>query len=55
MLKEKTKKLNTKLELCYFIGYLKGTKGWLSYDIIEQIVLLISNSIFLEDDYMMVI
>ena len=46
-------KLDTKLELCYFIGYPKGTKGWLFYDPREQIVLVSTNVAFLENDYMM--
>ena len=53
VLKEKTKKLDNKSELCYFVGYSKGTKGWLFYDIKEHIVLVSMDVIFLEDDYMM--
>ena len=52
-LKENIKKLETKSELCYFVGYSKGTKGWLFYDSREQIVLVSTNTTFLEDDYMM--
>ena len=48
VLKEKTGKLKTKSELCYFMGYSK-----LFYDPREQIVLVSTNAIFLEDDYMM--
>ena len=53
MLKENTKKLNTKSKLCYFVGYPKRTKSWLFYDPREHIVLVSTNVIFLEDDYMM--
>ena len=53
MLKGKTRKLDTKLELCYFIGYPKGTKGQLFYNSREQIVLVSTKTIFLVDDYMM--
>ena len=51
VLKENTRKLETKLELYNFIGYPKGTKGWLFYNPREQIVLVSTNTIFLEDDY----
>ena len=53
VLKGKTKKLDTKSKLCYFVGYPKGTKGWLFDDPREHIVLISTNAIFLEDDYMM--
>ena len=32
VLKGKTGRLDIKSELCYFIEYLKRTKGWLFYD-----------------------
>ena len=32
VLKVKTDKLESKLEVCTFIGYPKGTKGWLFYN-----------------------
>ena len=53
MFKKKTEKLDTKSELCYFIGYPKGTKCYLFYDLKEQIILVSTNAIFLEDDYVM--
>ena len=34
------------LELCYFVGYPKGTKGWLFYDSREQKVLISTSTIF---------
>ena len=51
--KGKTGKLDTKIKLCYFIGYRKGTKRWLLNDSREQIVLASTNAIFLEDNYIM--
>ena len=53
MLKGKMSKLETRLEVCYFIGYLKGTYGWYFYDSREQKVFVSTNAIFLEDDYIM--
>ena len=53
MLKGKTEKLDTKSELCYFVGYPKGTKGWLFNDPREHIVLVSTNVVFMKDDYMM--
>ena len=52
VLKENIRKLDTKSELCYFVGYPKGFKGILFYDSREQIVLVSTNTIFLEEDYM---
>ena len=51
MFNGQTVKLDTKSELCYFVGYLKRTKQWLFYDPKEQIVLVSTNAIFLEDDW----
>ena len=48
VLKEKTEKLETKSELCYFVRYFKETKDWLFYDPREQIVLVSTNAIFLK-------
>ena len=53
VLKGKTEKLESKLELYYFIGYPKEIKGWLFYNPREQIVLVSISAIFLEDDYIM--
>lgn len=52
MLKVKTDKLESKLELCTIVGYPKGIKGWLFYNPREQKVLVSTNAIFLEEDYM---
>ena len=51
-LQRKIEKLETKSELCYFVGYSKGTNGQLFYSPREQIVLVSTNTIFLEDNYM---
>ena len=51
MLKGKMSKLETRSEVCYFIGYPKGTFGWYFYDPREQKVFVSTNAIFLEDDY----
>ena len=53
MLKGKMSKLETRSEVCYFIGYPKGTYGWYFYDPREQKVFVSENAIFLEDDYIM--
>ena len=52
MLKVKTDKLESKSEVCTFVGYPKGTKGWLFYNPREQKVLVSTNAVFLEEDYM---
>ena len=36
VLKEKMSKLKTRSEVCYFIGYPKGTYGWYFYNPREQ-------------------
>ena len=53
MLKGKMSKLETRLEVCYFIGYPKDTFGWYFSDPREQKVFVHTNAIFLEDDYSM--
>ena len=44
-------KLETRSEVCYFIGYPKGTYGWYFYDSRDQKVFVSTNDICLEDDY----
>ena len=51
ILKGKMSKLETRSEVCYFIGYPKGTYGWYFYDPREQKVFISTNAIFLEDNY----
>ena len=53
MLKGKMSKLETRSEVCYFIGYPKGTFGWYFYAPREQKVFVSTNVIFLENDYIM--
>ena len=53
VLKGKMSKLEIRSEVCYFIGYSKGTFGWNFYDLREQKVFVSTNAIFLEDDYIM--
>ena len=53
VLKGKISKLETISEVCYLIGYPKGTFGWYFYDPREQKVFVSTNAIFLEDDYIM--
>ena len=52
VLKVKTEKLEIMSEVCTFIGYPNGTKGWLFYNPREQKVLVSTNAVFLEEDYM---
>ena len=44
VLKEKMSKLEIRLEVCYFIGYPKGTYGWYFYDPREQKVFVSTNA-----------
>lgn len=53
MLKVKTDKLEMKSEVCTFVGYPKGTNSWLFYNPSEQKMLVSTNAVFLEEDYMM--
>ena len=52
MLKRDSSKLETRTEVCLFVGYPKGTKGYLFYDPQKQRVLVSTNARFLEEDYM---
>ena len=47
VLKGKMSKLETRLEVCYFIGYPKGTYGWYFYDLREQKVFVSTKFCFL--------
>ena len=53
VLKGKTDKLESRTEVCIFIGYPKGTKGGLFYCPKEQKVIVSTNAKFLEKDYLM--
>ncbi|XXG53381.1 hypothetical protein AAC387_Pa03g1479 [Persea americana] len=52
VLKVKMDKLESKSEVCTFVGYPKGTKRWTFYNLREQKVLVSTNAVFLEEDYM---
>ena len=50
VLKRYPSKLEAISEVCLFVGYLRGTKGYLFYDPKEQRVLVSTNARFLEHD-----
>jgi hypothetical protein len=51
VLKGKTNKLESKTEVCLFVGYPKGTKGFLFYSPKDKKVFATTNARFLEEDY----
>ena len=51
VLKRDPSKLEARSEVCLFVGYPKGTKGYLFYDPKEQRVLVSTNARFFEEDY----
>jgi hypothetical protein len=51
MLKGKADKLESKTEVCLFVGYTKGTRGYLLYSPKEMKVFVITNVRFLEAEY----
>nr|XP_016514474.1 PREDICTED: uncharacterized protein LOC107831239 [Nicotiana tabacum] len=53
VLKQKADKLESRTEVCIFIGYPKGTKGGLFYCPKEKKVIVTTNARFLEEDYLM--
>ena len=53
MLKGKTDKLEPRTEVCFLVGYPRGTKGGLFYSSKDQKVLVSTNARFLEEDYVM--
>ena len=53
MLKRDPSKLEARSEVCLFVGYPRGTKGYLFYDPKEQRMLVSTNARFLEQDYML--
>ncbi|XP_070042986.1 uncharacterized protein [Nicotiana tomentosiformis] len=53
VLKGKADKLESRTEVCIFIRYSKGTKGGLFYFPKENKVIVATNAIFLEEDYLM--
>ena len=48
-----TGKLESRTEVCLFVGYPKGTKGGLFYSPKNQKVIVSTNARFLEEDYVM--
>ena len=53
MLKGKTDKLEPRIEVCFLVGYPRGTKGGLFYSPKDQKVIVSTNARFLEKDYVM--
>ena len=53
VLKRDPSKLEARSEVCLFLVYPRGTKGFLFYDPKEQRVLVSTNARFLEEDYML--
>ncbi|XP_073121767.1 uncharacterized protein [Henckelia pumila] len=52
VLKGKSGKLESRTEVCLFVGYPKGSKGGLFYSPQEKKVFVSTNATFLENDYM---
>ena len=52
VLKGKTGKMDSRTEVCLFVGYPKGTRGGLFYSPQEQKVFVSTNATFLENTYM---
>ena len=52
MLRRDPSKLEARSEVGLFVGYPRGTKGYLFYDPKEQRVIVSTNARFLEEDYM---
>ena len=53
LLKRDPSKLEAMTDVCLFVGYPKGTKGYLFYDPQDQRVIVSTNTCFLEEDYLM--
>ena len=51
MLKGKSGKLESRTQVCLFVGYPKGTRGGLFYSPQDKKVFVSSNATFLENDY----
>ena len=52
VLKRDPSKLETRSDVCLFVDYPKGTKGYMFYDPRNQKVFVSTNARFLEEDYM---
>ena len=53
VLKRDPSKLEARIDVCMFVGYPRGTKGYMFYDPQDQKVFVSTNARFLEEDYMM--
>ena len=53
MLKGKADKLESRIDVYFFVGYLRGTKYGLFYCPKDQKVIVSSNARFLEEDFVM--
>ncbi|EXB77770.1 hypothetical protein L484_000113 [Morus notabilis] len=51
VLRKKTGKLASRSELCLFVGYPKGTKGYIFYSPTDQKTFVSTNAHFLEEDF----
>ncbi|KAL2491690.1 Uncharacterized protein Adt_27318 [Abeliophyllum distichum] len=51
VLKERTEKLESRSEICLFVGYPKGTRGYYFYSPLDRKVFVSTNTTFLEDKY----
>ena len=51
VLRKEPHKLESRTEVCLFIGYPKGTRGGLFYSSLEKKVIVSTNAKFLEEDY----
>ena len=52
MLVQKTSKLASRSKLCPFVGYPKGTKGYVFYSPFDNKIFVSTNAKFLEEDFM---
>ena len=53
MLSGNTSKLESRTEVCLFVGYPKGTNGGLFYSPKDQKVIVSTNARFLKENYVM--
>ena len=51
VLKKSSDKLDAKSELCWFVGYPKGTRGYNFYDKSDMKVFVSTNAKFMEEEY----
>jgi hypothetical protein len=51
VLKGKTDKTGSRSEVCFFVGYPKGTEGYYFYSPLDKKVFVSTNATFLEDKY----